>query len=182
MHPDLVKEFITEFHDELNAESHSRAQLEQQTRQELADVDRRLDSLIAAIAEGFRSVDLQNKLDGLSAQKRKLERKLEEAEPSVPVLHPNLAVLYRRKVVELTSLFGHPQDQDEAVTIIRSFIDNFVVGSTVGGFRVEFGGEIANMIKIPHGNAAMNIEKCKIAVKRVAGAGLVQAPTITRHV
>ena len=75
MHPDLVKKFITAFHDELNTESHSRAQLEQQTRKELADVDRRLDGLIAAIAEGFRSVDLQNKLDGLSAQKRKLVRK-----------------------------------------------------------------------------------------------------------
>ena len=106
----------------------------------------------------------------MSAQKRKLERKLEEAEPSVPVLHPNLAVLYRRKVAELTSVLGHPQDRDEADTIIRSLIDDFVVGSTVEGFRVEFVGEIANMIKIPHGNAAMNIEKCKIAVKRVAGA------------
>ena len=106
----------------------------------------------------------------MSAQKRKLERKLEEAEPSVPVLHPNLAVLYRRKVAELTSVLGNSQDRDEAVTIIRSLIDDFVVGSTVGGFRVEFVGEIANMIKIPHGNAAMNIEKCEIAVKRVAGA------------
>ena len=75
MHPDLVKEFITAFHAELNAESHSRAQLENQIRKELADVYRRLDGLIEAIAEGFRSVDLQNKLDGLSAQKRKLERK-----------------------------------------------------------------------------------------------------------
>ena len=167
MHPDLVKEFITAFHDELNAESHSRAQLANQTRKELADVDRRLGGLIEAIAEGFRSVDLQNKLDGLSAQKRELERKLEEAEPSVPVLHPNLAVLYRRKVAELTSALGHPQDQDEAVTIIRSFLDNFVVESAVEGFRVEFVGEIANMIKIPHGNAAMNIEKCEIAVSKL---------------
>ena len=73
MHPDLVKEFITAFHAELNTESHSRAQLEQQTRKELADVGRRLDGLIEAIAQGFRSVDLQNKLDGLSALKRKLE-------------------------------------------------------------------------------------------------------------
>ena len=32
MHPDLVKEFITAFHAELNTESHSRAQLEQQTQ------------------------------------------------------------------------------------------------------------------------------------------------------
>ena len=47
MHPDLVKEFITVFHDELNPESHGRAQLENQTRKELAVVDRRLDGLTA---------------------------------------------------------------------------------------------------------------------------------------
>ena len=47
MHPDLVKEFITAFHAELNAESHSRAQLANLTRKELAVVDRRLDGLTA---------------------------------------------------------------------------------------------------------------------------------------
>ena len=88
IHPDLVKKFITAFHDELNAESHSRAQLEQQTRKELADVDRRLDGLIAAIAQGFRSVDLQNKLDGLSAQKRKLESK-QGLESCPPITEPH---------------------------------------------------------------------------------------------
>ena len=87
-------------------------------------------------------------------------KKLEEAEPRVPVLHPNLEVPYRRKVAELTFVLGHPQDRDETVTIIRSFIDDFVVGSTMKGFRVEFVGKIPNMIKIPHGNTAMNIEKC----------------------
>ena len=62
MHPDLVKEFITAFHAELNAESCNRAQLENQTRKELADVDRRLDGLIEAIVEGFRSVNLRTNL------------------------------------------------------------------------------------------------------------------------
>ena len=112
------------------------------------------------VLEGFRSLDLKFRLDSLSAQKSKLERKLEEAEPSVSVLQPNLEVPYRRKVAELTFVLGHPQDRDEAVTIIRCFIDDFVVGSAMKGFRVEFVGEIPNMIKIPHGNAAMNIEKC----------------------
>ena len=47
LHPDLVKELITAFHAELNAESRNRTQLENQTRKELADVDRRLDDLTA---------------------------------------------------------------------------------------------------------------------------------------
>ena len=59
MHPDLVKEFITAFHAELNTESHSRAQLANLTRKELADVGRRLDGLIEAITEGFRSGKLE---------------------------------------------------------------------------------------------------------------------------
>jgi len=47
MHPDLVKKLITEFQDELNTESHSRAQQANLTRKELAVVERRHDGLTA---------------------------------------------------------------------------------------------------------------------------------------
>ncbi len=57
-------------------------------RKELADVGRRLDGLIEAITEGFRSVDLQNKLDGLPAQKRELERK-QGLESCPPITEPH---------------------------------------------------------------------------------------------
>lgn len=169
MHPDLVKEFIAAFHAELNAENRNRVHLEQQSRKELADVERRLDGLVEAIAEGLRSPEIQTKLDDLSAQKRNLEHKLTAAEPSAPVLHPNLAELYRRKVADLRSALNSPEDRDAAVNIMRTLIDHVAVESTDEGFRVEFVGEIANMIKIPHGKTAINIDNCEIAVKRVAG-------------
>ena len=38
------------------------------------------------------------------------------------------------------------------------------------GFEVQFVGEIANMISVPHGKGAMKIDQRRIAVKRVAGA------------
>ena len=78
--------------------------------------------------------------------------------------------MYRRKVAELKSALRHPQDRDEAVTIIRSLIDYVVVVPIADDFRVEFVGVIANMIKIPHKNSAINTEQFEIAVKWVAGA------------
>ncbi len=170
MHPDLVKEFITAFHAELNNEKRKRAIVERQVSRDLSDVCRRLDGLIEAISEGFRLPELQEKLDALADRKRDLERELDAAEPGVPLLHPNLAELYRRKVAELHTALRNPVDQDEAITILRSLIDRVVVNPVDKGFEVEFVGEIANMIRFPHGKNAMKIDRCKSAVMRVAGA------------
>ncbi len=170
MHPDLVREFIAAFHAELNTASRKRMEAERQVRTELTDVSRRLDGLIEAIAEGLRSPELQDKLDQLSSRKRQLESELEGTKPSGPILHPNLAELYRRKVAELRTSLEHPECRDGAITILRSLIDHVVVRPVDEGFEVQFVGEIANMISVPHGKGAMKIDQRRIAVKRVAGA------------
>ena len=84
MHPELVKKFITAFHDELNAESHSRAQLANQTRKELADVDRRLDGLIEVIVGGFRSVDLRTNLMACQLRNASLKESSRRQNPVFP--------------------------------------------------------------------------------------------------
>ena len=40
------------------------------------------------------------------------------------------------------------------------------------GFEVDFVGEIANMIKVPSGQDAQNLDRYAISLKRVAGARL----------
>ncbi len=83
-------------------------------------------------------------------------------------IHPNLAELYRRKVAELRTSLEHPECRDGAITILRSLIDHVVVRPVDEGFEVQFVGEIANMISVPHGKGAMKIDQSIIAVKRVA--------------
>ena len=63
MAPDLVAEFIDEFHREVNRQRQG-AELERGAAEsELAAVTRKLNGLIDAIAEGFRAPGLQQRLD-----------------------------------------------------------------------------------------------------------------------
>ena len=56
----------------------------------LAEVRRKLDGLIDALAEGYRAPGLQQRLDDLETRKAALEQEL-AADPPPPVrLHPNL--------------------------------------------------------------------------------------------
>ena len=70
MAPDLVAEFIGEFHREINRQRQG-AKLQRSTGQsELAAVTKKLDGLVDAIADGLRGSDLQGRLDELGARKR----------------------------------------------------------------------------------------------------------------
>lgn len=87
---ELVEEFVTAFHAELNtalaAETAERAARER----DHAEVGRKLDGLIDAMAEGYRTAGLQAKLDALEGRKAALEAELAVPAPSPVRLHPNL--------------------------------------------------------------------------------------------
>jgi site-specific DNA recombinase len=114
MAPELVKEFIAEFHREVNRQSRNREADQGLQQREFDDVNRKLRGLIEAIAEGLRGPGLQAKLDELEQRKVTLEAKLAAMPPPAPRLHPNLAELYRRKVADLQSALADPESRSEA--------------------------------------------------------------------
>ena len=63
MHPDLVREFVSSFHSEINKERNNAEIERRQLERHLADITRQLDGLITAISEGLRAPGLQQKLD-----------------------------------------------------------------------------------------------------------------------
>lgn len=76
MRSDLVETFITAFHEEVNRHAPDRDAGIAARRKELDQVSRRLDALIEAIADGFRSDGLQAKLTALESRKKALEQDL----------------------------------------------------------------------------------------------------------
>ena len=58
MAPELVKEFIKEFHAEVNRQHHDIELVVGRRRKELEDVTRKLDGVIEAIADGLRAAGL----------------------------------------------------------------------------------------------------------------------------
>ena len=96
MAPDLVKEFITAFNTEMNTNLRGQGDARNLKQKELTAVERQLNGLIDAIAEGLRGPDIQERLDDLHGRKVKLQRHLSTAADPIVRLHPNLAELYAR--------------------------------------------------------------------------------------
>ncbi|MHB2170109.1 recombinase family protein [Alsobacter sp. R-9] len=180
MAPDLVAEFIAAFHAEVNA---SRGEAEAERRRvekRKAEIERQLDGLITAIAEGLRSPGLQQRLDALETERRQIEATLAAPAPSPIRLHPNLADLYRKKVAALHEALQDPRTQAEALDIVRSLIEQVIVRPREGGgFEVELVGEIASMVEVAMGSERKNAARdgaaldagSRRSVKVVAGTG-----------
>jgi hypothetical protein len=175
MAPELVKEFIAEFHREVNRLSRNREIDSGLQRRELEEVNRKLRGLIEAIAEGLRAPGLQAKLDELEHRKIALEAELAAAPPSALRLHPNLAEIYRRKVADLQAALADSKGQAEALEILRGLIERVVLHPAEKGFEIELVGEIAAMVDLgaqgkaagPKGSAVHEAYRC--SVKVVAG-------------
>ena len=191
MQPHLVEEFIREFHAEINRLSKERDVGRQQTRSELSTTDRKLDGLYEAIADGLRTPGLKAKLEQLELKKEELELKFSSAPPPAPILHPNLAELYRRKIENLHASLDKPESRTEAAEILRGLVKSIQVRNIDDGIEIELVGEITNMIETAQtanlkekaaSEEAASLKYYRSSVKVVAGVGFVQAPTIQIYI
>jgi len=180
MAPELVEEFVSAYHEEVNRARRDDAAARAGKERELAEVRRRLDKLIEALIEGYRADGLQQRLDDLEARKAALEREL-AADPPPPVrLHPNLAQVYRTKVEQLHVVLTDPGLRDEALAILRGLIERVVVHPGDEGPQIELVGEIVRMIELGLDDKKAALPKeAACSVKVVAGAGFEPAPS--RH-
>ena len=171
MAPDLVAEFIDEFHREVNRRRHGAELQRASVQSELAAVSRRLDGLVDAISEGLRAAGLQQRLDELEARKAELEAKLVAPAPTPVRLHPNLAQLYREKIAELHTALADPGLHTEALGLIRGLIERVEMRPAEGGFHIELTGEIASMMTLSAGAESVGSDLVRASVKVVAGEG-----------
>jgi site-specific DNA recombinase len=173
MQPELVKEFADAFIAELNAERRQQEGLKKQRERELADVTRKLDGLIEAIANGLRSPGLQQKLDELERRKAALEADGGPPAESPIRLHPNLSELYRQKVAALHRAFEDPLTRDEAIGLLRGLIESVRLTPQGEALEIELAGDIARMVELPGNGTCTALERdlMRRSVKVVAGRG-----------
>ena len=167
MAPDLVKEFTLAFHDELKRQRQTQLAVHHDLERQLNQAQKTLDGLIDAMVEGFRAPDLQQRLDALTAHRDAIKTQLSEEAKPVPVLHPNLAELYRRKIKELHVALKNPDIGDEAFTIMRGMIEQITVTPAEKGFDIEIVGDIARMVEVANRDILSENQRC--SVKVVAG-------------
>jgi len=176
MAPELVKEFITEFHREVNRQRRDQEIDHGLRRREPDEVSRKVGGLINAIADGLRTPGLKSKLEELEARKQALAVLIDSGTPPEPRLHPNLAELYRLKVAHLQEALAEPQTRIEALEILRSLIERIVLHPVDDGLEIELIGEIAAMVDLGTNKKAGSKEPAvpeayRRSVKVVAGIG-----------
>ncbi len=111
MEPALVETFIREFHAEANKQTQVLAQcISDKTRklEKLEKLVTRLDGLYDAIADGLRTPGLKTRIVEMEAEVLTIKSELDAAPSPAPILHPNLAELYRRQVENLHEALNAP--------------------------------------------------------------------------
>lgn len=135
MEPQLFREFCEAFTQEvkrLRIEGH--ASLES-SRVEHARIDRDLDKLmklILASDDVDASKRVMRQMTELEKRKEELERLLAEANEPPPLLHPNLAALYRQRITALQESLQAVETRAEAAEIIRGLVDRITLMPEAG--------------------------------------------------
>ncbi len=163
MQPDRVTAFCQAFIAEWNT-AQADASAEATVRQrELQGVQRKIDNLVEAIAEGVRSPDLQRKLDELNQRRQQLTDALEDRPAPAPALHPNLAQVYANRVGVLREAIRGRNDP-ELLEAARALVDTVVVGPGKGPDdppEIELVGRLVEMLRA--GGAALEPEDAAVS-------------------
>ena len=150
--PDLVKEFVREFNAELERNRASAKAGVAARERKLADIDRRIGSMLKAIEDGMYHPTMKERMAQLETERAALaaEAAHNQAANVEVLVHPNLPELYRRKVRELEQLLETDAARDEARELIRSMIDRVVLTPREGadGLDAALHGELAAIVAV----------------------------------
>ncbi len=107
----------------------------------------RLDGLYNAIADGLRTPGLKTKIEDMEVEVVAMKSEIDVAPPPAPILHPNLAELYRRKIQNLHEALNTLDSRIEAAEILRKIVERIDVHRS-GAFEINLVGDIVNMIDL----------------------------------
>lgn len=135
--PELFAHFCEVFTQEMNRlRMEGRAGIAS-AEAEIEKIDRELAKLLTAIKSGGPIEAIVEDMKRLEARKVELNTFLAEADEPPPMLHPSMALQYRKRVQQL---YDALQDDDEwnrceAADTIRTLVDKIVAGGGQGGDR-----------------------------------------------
>ena len=150
MDPALFREFCDEFTREMNRlRMESGASLET-ARSELKRIEKQISSTVDAIADGMYHPSMKGKMDGLETRKADLQAFLANAEEPPPLLHPEMAGVYREQVAALHEALEDESDTTrlQAGEILRSLIKEIVLTPEGGELKIELRGDLAGILAI----------------------------------
>jgi hypothetical protein len=135
---------------------------------DLEKTEREIRRLIEAIKAGVPGAAVRDEMTILEARRVNLVARFETAPPPMPRLHPNLAELYRQKVMNLAQALNDEHTRLEAAECIRELIEEIRLVPDNGKLRVELYGELAALINLA--NEHPRSKGTGVQITLVAGA------------
>ena len=145
--PELVSIFIKEFQAEYARLRSEALASHDQTTKLVADVEKKIKSIMAAIEDGLYQQEMKARMDALVAEKTRLLQSAQSGELAEKVvLQPRMYELYARKVRDLESLFQQGGAVGQAaMETIRSLISKVTIGTINenNGYDAVLHGDLA---------------------------------------
>jgi site-specific DNA recombinase len=148
MQPELVKEFVAEYHRELNRLNASREGAHAQQRDKLARVDRQIRAIIEAIKDGMRTSGMKDEVLALETRKAQLASETKHVPAPAPRLHPKLADIYRQKVENLDKALNEETTRAEASRALRALIDEIRLVPENRRLEIELACDLAGILAL----------------------------------
>ncbi len=83
--------------------------------------------MITTIAEGVHVRGMSDRLREPEARRGEINERLSAVPAGISDIHPNIAIVYRRKIERLAEALADPRDRDEAADAIRGQIERIVL-------------------------------------------------------
>ncbi|MEJ5118883.1 recombinase family protein [Gluconobacter cerinus] len=178
MDPALFREFCEEFTREVNRLRMEKGADLVALKSELPKIERELDKAIQAILDGVPGSRLKDRIGHLETRKAEIEERLAEAPSPPPLLHPNMAELYRQKIASLHASLQNEATGTQAREAIRSLITRIKLIPENGELGIFLEGDLAAMLgfatnrknAMHHPDAGV-LEKFLVQDCMVAGVG-----------
>ena len=146
--PKLCAIFCDEFTKHMNKLRRDHVAATEHFRRELKQGKRQMAQMVDAIADGAPVAPIKDKMHALEARRVELEALLEDVQEAPPLLHPNMAHLYKKQVGKLIETLNVPEHRAEAADVVRSLVEKIVLTPDVGENRLvaDLHGDLAGIL------------------------------------
>lgn len=145
---DAVAVAVRSYAEALNQQNRERRVQAELDQKALAKVERAIAGIMAAIEDGMYQPAMKARMEDLERQKAEIMGQMAQVPADVPDVHPNIAEIYKAKVIHLTEALADPELRAEAAEAIRSLVGEVVLtpGEKRGAMRAVLRGELMGIL------------------------------------
>ena len=152
LHPELIAAFVEEYRQAWNAARAGASAGREKQERELAQVEKKIAGILAAIEDGMYHPSMKAKMSELETTKAQLTASLAASpEPPALRLHPSLTGLYQQKIADLSAALSDPAVKIQAAETLRGLVSEVRMipdANASGGHRIELAGELAGILAL----------------------------------